>query len=617
MGAAAPALSWRRRPTLARMAPIDVELCLSGREITEPRLSPDARSVAFTHSADGVAQLSVIDLATGEERAVETAVAPKAGRGMGGGGFAWHPDGRRIVHCGVDGALWWAAVEPGGTSAGPLAVSESGSPLQAPAVSPDGTMVAAVDDMASICVVSAQGGEVRRVDDGGADFVVDPAWSPDGARLAWHAWSVPWMPWDESTIVEVAAAPGTPGRGPAAPRRIGARGVQVQQPRYAPSGALAHLSDRDGWLNVAFDGAPSIVETFEHGGPTWGLGQRSFAISPDGRSVAFARNERGFGRVCVADLTTGETREAGRAVHGSLDWRATTLVALRSGARTPTQLVAYDTTTWERRTLAIGPDARWTAHDLVEPELVEIPAEGGPVHARLYRPHGGSTRLICWVHGGPTDQWQVSFMPRIAYWVSRGWNILVPDHRGSTGHGRAYQQAMAGRWGELDVADVAAAIGHAHRQGWSAPATTVAIGASAGGFSVLGVVARHGGALAGAIVLYPVCDLVELAATSHRFEAHYNDTLVGPSATHAAAWRERSPRRFADRLTSAPLLVMHGDADPVVPLAQSRALVAAITAVGGDASLVVYEGEGHGFRRRENQRDEYARIGRFLDRVVG
>ena len=86
--------------------------------------------------------------------------------------------------------------------------------------------------------------------------------------------------------------------------------------------------------------------------------------------------------------------------------------------------------------------------------------------ARLYRADAPTDRLLCWLHGGPTDQWQVTFMPRIAFWRSQGWNVLVPDHRGSTGHGRAYQQALRGRWGELDVSDTIDAITHAHAHAW-------------------------------------------------------------------------------------------------------------------------------------------------------
>jgi len=81
-------------------------------------------------------------------------------------------------------------------------------------------------------------------------------------------------------------------------------------------------------------------------------------------------------------------------------------------------------------------------------------------------------------------------------------------------------------------------------------------------------------------------------------------------------YRDRSPVNFVDRLATIPLLVMHGDSDPVVPVDQSRTFVERCTAVGGDVQLVIYEGEGHGFRKPENQLDEYRRMLGFLARHV-
>jgi dipeptidyl aminopeptidase/acylaminoacyl peptidase len=373
------------------------------------------------------------------------------------------------------------------------------------------------------------------------------------------------------------------------------------------------LRDDRGWLNLWLADSPLVDEPVEHGGPTWGMGQRSFAVSPDGTQIAFAKNEAGFGRLCVVDVALCTVREIARGVHGQISWQGERIAALRSGARTPTQVVVYDAVTSTREVIAVGPLSGWEDVALVEPDLVEVTAaDGVTLHARLYRSNAPTDRLLCWLHGGPTDQWQVTFMPRIAYWRALGWNVLVPDHRGSTGHGRSYQQALRGRWGELDVSDIADSLSHAHAQGWGSPTHTAVIGSSAGGFTALGVVAARSDLLSAAVVAYPVSDLTDLAERSHRFERHYTDSLVGPLPGAQSLCESRSPRNFAAQLAGTPLLVMHGDNDPVVPVDQSRDLVDRCREAGGDVEFVVYEGEGHGFRKPENQLDEYRRMQSFL-----
>jgi len=467
------------------VAGIPVEWCVGAREVGEPRLSPDGGRLGVAITVDGIATIDVYDLWTegggegGDEgghegeptaRRVVHTPSPRPGRGLGGGGWTWSGDGTSIIYAAVDGNLWSQPVRGGAsrrlTDHGPERVA------QAPAAAPSGGRVVYVVDQSEVWLVDADADDpaaaATRLDDGSADFCFDPVVLPDGGAVAWHAWNVPEMPWDASRMERLDLVTGarTQVRG----------GGMLQQPRPMPDGRIVCVRDDHGWANVWLDDSPLVDEPVEHAGPTWSLGLRSFAVSPDGHRVAFTRNERGFGRLCVVDLDSGAIDEIGRGVHGQLSWHANRLAAVRTGARTPTQVVLYEESAagvhpaWTRRVVVAGPTARWSDAPLVEPELVCVPvsAVGGDddtpadVHARFYRadPSGDSSadppRLICWLHGGPTDQWQVTFMPRIAYWRSLGWNVLVPDHRGSTGHGRAYQQALRGQWGELDVDDTLA-----------------------------------------------------------------------------------------------------------------------------------------------------------------
>jgi dipeptidyl aminopeptidase/acylaminoacyl peptidase len=143
----------------------------------------------------------------------------------------------------------------------------------------------------------------------------------------------------------------------------------------------------------------------------------------------------------------------------------------------------------------------------------------------------------------------------------------------------------------------------------------VVMGGSAGGFTVLNVLASHPDLCAAGVDLYGVADLFSLAETTHRYEAHYLDSLVGPLPGAAARYRERSPVHRADAIT-APLLILQGADDDVVPPAQSKAIAERLRTKGGEVELHLYDGEGHGWGRPETVVDELRRTEAFLRRHV-
>jgi dipeptidyl aminopeptidase/acylaminoacyl peptidase len=493
----------------------------------------------------------------------------------------------------------------------------------APAVSPDGRAVAYTRDLRDVAVVSLApdaGWPVRLST--GADFAADPAWTADGRRVLWQEWDVPAMPWDDSRIVG-RSADGT-GAVDVVHDHPDAQSLQVQPSPHDP-GMVAFLTDTSGWLNVTIrqaggDTRPVVAEPHEHGSPTWVQGQRSFAWSPEGHRIAFARNEAGFGRLCVADLATGQVTEVAKGWHEGLSWQGGALAAIRSGAKTPTQLVVYSTATWDRTVLSTGPVSGWAPH-LSEPEPLHWTApDGAEVHGRLYRPAGvGSGApappLLVWTHGGPTAQSPVSFQARTAFFVAHGWAILATDHRGSTGHGRAYTMAMRERWGDLDVTDTLAGVHYVLDQGWCDPRRVVAIGGSSGGFTTYLLLAREPELFAAGVVLYGVADLLHLDETSHRFERHYLHTMVGPLPEAVDRYRERSPVSVARDIV-APLLILQGSDDEAVPPEQSQRIVAELRRHGRTVEYHEYEGEGHGWSRPETVVDELERTVDFLRRHV-
>jgi dipeptidyl aminopeptidase/acylaminoacyl peptidase len=605
----------------SREAPaVTAAMVARSRGLSATRFSPDGRHVAWIETAGGRADIVVAQRDGTSPPVAVTADAPTSAFG----GFTWA--GPDLVYAAADGRL--VAVPAVG---GPLRVLSPDGEAAAPAATPDGERIAFVlerDDRCDIAVVPRDGSAWPARLSTGADWTFDPAWSPDGRQIAWHEWDFPDMPWDASRIVLRAIDGLAPAGAPQVVAGDGG-GVACGQPRFSPAGdARAFACDATGWMNVWAGGPdgegakPLLEEAAEHAEPTWGAGQRSYAWAPDGSAVALCRNEGGFGRLVVVPRNA-DARPIGKGWHHFLDWSGAGIAAIRSGGVTPPSVVIADPTREGfRRVLASGAAAALVAAGPVEPEPVSWTGEdGGTVHGLLYRPAhsalGPDTKppMIVYVHGGPTGSSAVTWWPRHQFWVSRGWTVLAPNYRGSTGYGRAYTQALTGRWGELDVADVAAGIRHAGASGWC-DANRVAIdGGSAGGFTLLLLAARYPGLVRAAVDRYGVADLFDLAETTHRYESRYLDKVVGPLPEAAALYRDRSPVNHTQEI-NVPLLVLQGDRDNTVPKAQADALVEALRRKGATVEYHVYEGEGHGWSKPETMADELERAEKFLTRWV-
>jgi dipeptidyl aminopeptidase/acylaminoacyl peptidase len=224
--------------------------------------------------------------------------------------------------------------------------------------------------------------------------------------------------------------------------------------------------------------------------------------------------------------------------------------------------------------------------------------------------------LLVMVHGGPTAQALADWNGRVQYYQQHGWNVLQPNYRGSTGYGSQYRRALETRWGVRDTEDVAAAVRHARHEGWAGEGSVVLTGGSAGGLTVLNLAGAHPALVDAVVALFPVTDLLELDATTHRFESGYNTRLVGALPGARKAYVANSATARAAHIT-APVLLLHGADDKVVAPSQSASLEATLRRTGTPVERHVYEGEGHGWRRAATLADELERVDAFLARHIG
>ena len=219
------------------------------------------------------------------------------------------------------------------------------------------------------------------------------------------------------------------------------------------------------------------------------------------------------------------------------------------------------------------------------------------------------------VHGGPSGQWTDAFSREVAYFANHGYVVIRPNVRGSSGYGKAFEDLNNGDWGGGDLRDLVAAADFLVATGFVAHSKIAVLGGSYGGYLTLSALAFTPERWAAGVDLFGISSIVTLARTTDPLLLPYLTREMGRLDTAEARMRERSPLfRAAD--IRAPLLILQGDNDPRVPLAESRQIADAVRRRGGVVELVVYAGEGHGFGRIEDQLDSMRRAVEFLDRYV-
>jgi dipeptidyl aminopeptidase/acylaminoacyl peptidase len=621
-------------------SPISPASLASSGNIADPAWAADG-SLVWQESRLG-RNVLVVQPADGQaprDLNAEFAVGGKVG--YGGGAFG--VGGEQAIFVEADSGRLYRQLLHGG-SPKPLTPAFGGA--AAPAVSPDGRWILYVhtyEGQDCLAIVDQEGQFWPQRLAFGADFYMQPAWHPDGKMIAWVEWDHPNMPWD-GTRLQVASLKARAGGMPnlAEVRTIaGGDEIAIFQPQFSPGGRfLVYISDQDEWwqlyrYDLLTGEHRKITDTpAEHAGPAWTQGLRTFDLSPDGLHMIFLSNQNGWVSMWQASLDDGDVTRV------PVEEQYTYLMYPRispDGKRVA--LVASGSTVaWRLISLPLpGTDRQlpMTAHILRRTGSEELPAQvyasaqamqwagldGSDVHGLFYPPTNpafeglGKPPLIVIVHGGPTSQTFASFDLEVQFYTSRGYAVLLPNYRGSSGYGRAYRNALRGNWGIYDVQDSVSGTRALVDQERVDGDRLVIMGGSAGGFSVLKILEDYPGLFKAGVCRYAVTDQFQLALETHKFEAHYNDRLIGPLPEAASLYRGRSPIHFADRI-QVPLAVFQGDEDRVVPRRQSDELVKILERQGVPHVYHVYPGEGHGFRKPETIEHYYRTVEAFLRQHV-
>jgi dipeptidyl aminopeptidase/acylaminoacyl peptidase len=441
----------------------------------------------------------------------------------------------------------------------------------------------------------------------GNDFYSSPRISPNGDRIAWLTWNHPNMPWNgtELWVGELD----TEGSLSNPIRVAGGISESITQPTWSPDGILHFISDRSGWWNLyrCQNGKvePLSQLTAEFARPSWVFGTSSYAFESSDRIFCTYALK---GTWHFAELSSGKL-DTINTPYTEFDYVKAVRGRVLFIAGSPTEystIVEFNPETRMFKNIRQGSIPNIDSGYFSVPEPIEFPTTHGltshaffypPRNSNFSIPQGELPPLIVISHGGPTSAARTNLNLTIQFWTSRGLAVLDVNYGGSTGYGRAYRERLYGQWGVVDVDDCVNGALFLAGQARVDRGRLAIRGGSAGGYTTLCALTFRNVFKAGASY-YGVSDLELLDKHTHKFESQYNRKLIGPYPERQDLYHDRSPLHFTHQL-SCPIILFQGLEDKVVPPEQAELMVTALRARKVPYAYIQFEGEQHGFRRKE------------------
>jgi len=584
-------------------------------------------------------------------------------------GSAWSPDGAQVAFISnISGrSNLWTVPFNGGW---PTQLTISDQRQATPAWSPDGKWIAYISDkdgneLWDIFLVSPQSGEVTNLTASPEAADEAPAWSPDSHLVAYQTKSRT-SPSFEIEIIDVASRRTTHVTRNSPPH------LGNFAPIWSPDGASIvytqdNASGKDSNIYLYDLASKTVANLTPHAGDQT---YSPAAFSPDGHSLLITSNAaNGYDNVALLDVASRritwitsdrwEIHARGFSPDGlSIIWSANVdgrealytrflsgvairrleipegvnffggdvspfsrdgqrLLYYHSGASAPNDIHVYDLKSKQSIQLTSSFAGGLSPASMVEPTLVHYPSKDGKftISAWAYIPNNIVRNqrypAIVYIHGGPASQSLDNFNRFVQYMTNQGYLVIAPNYRGGTGYGRDFQEANRHDAGGEELNDVLAAAAFIQRTGFVAPSKLIVMGGSYGGYLTMMAVTRHPELWAAGVPIVPFVNWFTEFENEDPQLQESDRLFMGDPVKDKALWLDRSPINFIDKV-KAPLLILAGANDPRCPRTEAQQVADAIKKRGGTAILKIYENEGHGFSRVENQIDAYQRVADFL-----
>lgn len=291
------------------------------------------------------------------------------------------------------------------------------------------------------------------------------------------------------------------------------------------------------------------------------------------------------------------------------------------GSHTPSNLYVFNIESRKQTKLTDVLNDEIQAQDLVNAEVIRYNSfDGLEIPAIYYKPHQASADnkvpALVWVHGGPGGQSRQNFSSLIQYMVNHGYAVLAVNNRGSSGYGKTFYQMDDLNHGDKDLKDCVSG------KDWLAEQPEIdgekigIIGGSYGGYMTMAALTYTPEEFDVGVNLFGVTNWIRTLRSippwwEAQKEALYLE-LGDPNSADSVRLRAISPLFHTDKVTK-PLIVLQGAKDPRVLQVESDEIVAGVRKNGVPVEYVLFEDEGHGFVKKENQIEAYSKVLEFLD----
>jgi dipeptidyl aminopeptidase/acylaminoacyl peptidase len=344
---------------------------------------------------------------------------------------------------------------------------------------------------------------------------------------------------------------------------------------------------------------------------------RVVAINEDARTKLKVIEEATGNQVPLPELPDGDI--TGVTISDS----ETRMAFYHNGSRSPNNLYVYDfaTTKAMRLTESLNPEIN--AADLVDARVIRYKSfDGLEIPGILYQPQDASPEnkvpAIVLVHGGPGGQARTTYSAVVQFLTNHGYTVLDVNNRGSSGYGKTFFTADDRKHGREPLWDCVEAKKYLAALRYVDEKKIGIMGGSYGGYMVLAALSFKPEEFNVGVDIFGVSNWVRTLQSIPPYWESEKKALyaeIGDPTTQAQMLREISPLFHADKITK-PLIVLQGANDPRVIKPESDEIVEAIKKKNGVVEYVVFDNEGHGFTKKENEIRAYKAILDFLDKYL-